>query len=144
MRRSLLSTPLSLLLSTLSILPSSSAIQLIESKSLNPCQDNSNFTASLFNVIFTPGNKTLGFDVVGVSSISGNVTAEIRVLAYGYTAVKQVLDPCKMVDLKGLCPMNTGQIDLNSNIQVSDDVIKTIPSKLDSPTPIPTSRILTP
>jgi hypothetical protein len=130
MHRSLMSI-FSLLATFLTIFPFSSAIQLIESKSLNPCQDNSNFTASLFNVIFTPENRTLGFDVVGVSSISGNVTAELRVIAYGFTAMRQVLDPCKMADLKGLCPMNTGQIDLNSNIQVSKDVIKAIPSKLE-------------
>ncbi|KAH0542346.1 hypothetical protein FGG08_003283 [Glutinoglossum americanum] len=129
MRRSLISTPLSLLLAILlSILPFSSAIRLIESKSLSPCQDNSNFTASLFNVVFTPDNRTLGFDVVGISSIAGNITAELRVIAYGFTALKQVLDPCRMADLKGFCPMNTGQIDLNSNIQVSEEVIKSIPA----------------
>jgi Transient receptor potential (TRP) ion channel/ML-like domain len=110
----------------LTFTPYTSAIRLIESKSLNPCQSNSNFTATLFNVVFTPDNRTLAFDVVGVSSIQGNVTAELEVIAYGFTAVKQTLDPCTM-DLGGLCPMSTGQINIQSNIAIGKDVINKIP-----------------
>jgi hypothetical protein len=123
------SSTLTLIASLLAaFLPFSSAIRLIESQSLNPCQDNSSFTASLFNVVFTPDNNTLAFDVVGVSSIQGNVTAEIMVIAYGFTAVKQTLDPCTM-NLDGLCPMSTGQINIQSNINVPDDVIAKIPGE---------------
>jgi Transient receptor potential (TRP) ion channel/ML-like domain len=104
----------------------SASLRLIESKSLNPCQDNSNFTASLFNVVFTPDNRTLAFNVVGVSSIQGNVTAELQVIAYGFTAIRQPLDPCKM-DLGGLCPMSTGQIKIQSNIPIGQDVVQRIP-----------------
>lgn len=111
-----------------SIIPTISALRLIESKSLNPCQDNSSFTATLFNVVFTPDNNTLAFDVVGVSSIQGNVTAELEVIAYGFTAMKQRLDPCTM-NLRGLCPMNTGQINIQSNIDIPNDVIAKIPGK---------------
>lgn len=117
---------LTVLLSLATFSPLTSAIRLIESKSLNPCQDNSNFTASLFNVVFTPDNNTLAFDVVGVSSIQGNVTAELMVIAYGFTALKQTLDPCTM-NLDGLCPMNTGQINIQSNINIPNDVIHKIP-----------------
>lgn len=115
-----------LLTSLLAFSPFTSAVRMIESKSLNPCQDNSNFTASLFNVVFTPDNHTLAFDVVGVSSIQGNVTAELQVIAYGLTAVKQTLDPCTM-NLGGLCPMSTGQINIQSNIDVGESVVKRIP-----------------
>jgi Transient receptor potential (TRP) ion channel/ML-like domain len=110
----------------LTLITSTYATRLIESKSLNPCQDNSNFTATLFNVVFTPDNRTLAFDVVGVSSIQGNVTAELQVIAYGFNALRQTLDPCTM-DLGGLCPMSTGQINIQSNIDIDPDVIKKIP-----------------
>ena len=110
----------------LTFTPYASAVRLIESRSLNPCQDNSNFTATLFNVVFTPDNRTLAFDVVGLSSIEGNVTAELQVIAYGFTAVTETLDPCTM-DLGGLCPMSTGQINIESNIIIGEDVIKQIP-----------------
>ena len=102
-------------------------MRLIESESLNPCQANSSFTATLFNVIFTPDNNSLAFNILGVSSISGYVTAEIDVIAYGYTAVRQTLDPCTS-NLEGLCPMNTGVIDIQSNIDIPSSVQKDIPS----------------
>lgn len=110
-----------------SLAPFASPERLIESQSLNPCQANSSFTATLFNVIFTPDNNSLAFNILGVSSISGYVTAEIDVIAYGYTALKQTLDPCTS-NLEGLCPMNTGQINIQSNIDVPSSVEKYIPS----------------
>ena len=102
-------------------------MRLIESQSLNPCQDNTDFTATLFNVKFTPDNNSLAFDVVGVSSISGFVLAELDLTAYGYSAVKQTIDPCKS-NLEGMCPMNPGQINIESNIEIPDDTIAKVPS----------------
>lgn len=111
------------------VLPLASAERLIESKSLNSCQRNSSFTASLFNVVFTPENRSATIDVVGVSTIQGNITAMVEVIAYGYTAVRQTVDPCKL-DLEGLCPMSTGQIDLHTNFQnITDEVISKIPGR---------------
>lgn len=109
-----------------SLSPLVSGERKIESKSLNPCQENSSFTATLFDVVFTPDNKSLAFNIIGVSSISGNVTAELDLVAYGYTALKRTLDPCTS-DLEGMCPMNTGQIKIKSNIPLGDDVIKNVP-----------------
>ena len=127
MRFSSLSKPAWLTLTTiLSLPPSASPMRLIESQSLNPCQANSSFTATLFNVIFTPDNNSLAFNILGVSSISGYVTAEIEVIAYGYTALKQTLDPCTS-HLEGLCPMNTGQINIESNLDIPKSVQANIP-----------------
>jgi Transient receptor potential (TRP) ion channel/ML-like domain len=102
-------------------------VRLIESKSLNACQDNSSFTASLFNVVFTPDNLTLTFDVVGVSSIQGNVTFGIEVTAYGLAIFKETLDPCTQKSLNGMCPMSTGQIDIQSNIVLEQSTVDSIP-----------------
>ena len=127
MRLSSLSRPAWLSLAVLSLLsPFSAAQKLIESKSLNPCQEDSSFTATLFNVVFTPDNNSLAFDIVGVSSISGYVTAELDVIAYGYSALKQTIDPCAS-NLEGMCPMNPGQINIESNINIPDDVISEVP-----------------
>lgn len=127
--RSLLSFRLlPLLLTTLAVLaPIASTLRFIESKSLNPCQTNSSFTATLFNVKFTPNNGSLEFDIVGVSSISGYVTADIEIIAYGLKAFNKPLDPCAN-NLQGMCPMNTGQIKINSNIIISKDIVARIPS----------------
>jgi hypothetical protein len=127
MRSSLVLSPFVFVTTLLSLLSGASAIRLIESKSLNSCQDNSSFTASLFHVVFTPDNRTLTFDLVGVSSIQGNVTFGIAVSAYGYTFATQKLDPCTQKDMTGMCPMATGQLDINSNVQLDQDVIDQIP-----------------
>lgn len=117
-----------LLAATVFTIPhAASAARYIESKSLNPCQANSLFTATLFNVIFTPNNGSLAFDIVGVSSISGNVSADIEVIAYGLSVLKRPLDPCTS-NLQGMCPMNTGQINIQSNIIVPSDLVNKIPA----------------
>ncbi|KAL4771238.1 hypothetical protein BDW60DRAFT_65855 [Aspergillus nidulans var. acristatus] len=107
--------------------PLVAAERLIESKALTLCQDSSNFTATYFHVRYTPNNNSLliGFD--GVSSISGYVEATIVLDAYGYTAVRQTFNPCDM-DLEGLCPMNTGPMNIrDAPITIGDDVASQIP-----------------
>ena len=115
-------------LATLSAIPLSAAENIIQSNSLNSCKQGvSNFTATLFNVAFTPGNNSIEIDINGLSSISGNVTAQLEVLAYGFTIVNQTIDPCKM-NLSGFCPMQSGsQINIVTNINVPSDVEKRIP-----------------
>jgi len=127
MRLPTLSRSAGLAFAVLSSLSSvASAERLIESKSLDPCQDNSSFTATLFNVVFTPDNNSLAFDVVGVSSISGYVLAELDAIAYGYQALSQTIDPCTS-NLQGMCPMNPGQINIQSNIDIPNNVIARLP-----------------
>jgi hypothetical protein len=102
---------------------------MLTSTSLNPCQANSKFSATLFDVSFTPGNRSLAFDVVGVSSITGNVTIELIVIAYGLQVYKTTINPCNSDDLKGLCPMNEGQINLLSNADIPAESLKQVPGK---------------
>ena len=108
--------------------------RIIESRSLKPCMTDSKFTASLFQVFFTPDNRTLHFDINGVSSIKNqNVTAILEVYAYGYKAIQTEINPCDQ-DLRGMCPMTEGVIDLNSNIpDISQEVIDQIPGVLSFP-----------
>ena len=121
-------TSLITLLATLSLSPLSAAERIIQSNSLNSCKEGvSNFTATLFNVAFTPGNNSIEVDINGLSSIAGNVTAQLEVIAYGFTILNQTLDPCEM-QLSGFCPMQSGsQINIVTNIEVPDDVEKNIP-----------------
>lgn len=119
----------SLLLLAAAALPLARAERIIESKSLNPCQSNSTFSATLFNVAFTPSNRSLFFNVQGVSGIVGNVNAELELLVYGYSAMKQDLNPCNNKELEGMCPMNSGNLNIKSNLDISPDVMKQIPGE---------------
>jgi hypothetical protein len=126
MHLSLLS-PIIAIISILSFAEYASADKLLKSSSLNTCQDNSSFTASLFNVELTPDNKTVTFDIVGVSSISGNVSFGIDIIAYGISIYQKNINPCD-VGLNGMCPMTNGPLDILSNVQLDQSVVNQIPS----------------
>lgn len=100
---------------------------------MNPCQDNSNLTTTLFNVLFTPENRTLSLHIVGVSSINGRVTADAELIAYGKSIMKETLDPCDPKNkeaMGGFCPMHTGTMDYKFNFnELGDDIINEVPGE---------------
>ncbi|KAE8394338.1 hypothetical protein BDV23DRAFT_179820 [Aspergillus alliaceus] len=103
------------------------ADEFIESRALSLCSNSREFTATYFNVRFTPKNRTIALSFNGKSSISGKVIAELIITVYGYTAMTKVLNPCEM-DLAGLCPVRAGEIPvMNTNIKIPDSVISQIP-----------------
>jgi len=105
-----------------------SADRVFESSSLDSCQSNSSFTASLFQIAFTPNNKSLALNVVGDSSVTGNVTFRVEATAYGYTFLRENLNPCTM-GLMTFCPLNQVQIAFNANYNnISSSIINRIPS----------------
>ena len=110
--------------------PAVMAERMLTSTALSPCEgDHGNaFTATLFDVVFTPGNGTLAFDVNGVSSIEGQVIIGVQVFAYGLSVYEMELDPCeKGSDLKGMCPMQRGAIQVDSNAEIPASALKDIP-----------------
>src|SRR5882757_8378889 len=114
------------LFAAISLSPLALAENIIVSNSLNSCKSGSNFTATLFNVAYTPANNSIGVNIIGVSSLAGNVTAQLEVIAYGFTILNDTLNPCEM-GLAGFCPMQTGQINIETNIDVPDSVAKEVP-----------------
>jgi len=122
-------SPSTLLIAALAaFLPfSSAAEQLLQTNSLSTCQANSSFSATLFDVVFTPANSSLAFDIVGVSTITGNVTIQLVVWAYGLKAYSTSINPCES-GLEGMCPMSAGQININSNVDLPKDAVAQIPS----------------
>ena len=99
---------------------------MLKTNSLNTCQENSSFTASLFNLVYTPSNDSVTINIVAVSSIQGSVEFDVEISAYGYAFFKKVLDPCD-IDLAGLCPMTSGELDLKFNLPVSEGAESNIP-----------------
>ena len=108
-------------------LPTVFAENKIVSSSLNSCSGASNFTATLFNVAYTPGNNSLSVAISGVSLLSGNVTANLQLIAYGFTLVNESFNPCDM-GLMGFCPLQSGQIPpIDTNIPIPSDVKNQFP-----------------
>lgn len=114
---------------TLSLLLSLvSSKRLFRSTSLNLCQSDSSLTVSLFDIEFSPDEKKVTLDLVGDSTLEGNVTFLVQAAAYGYMFLNQTLDPCKL-SVPSLCPIS--QIDISFNttfFNVSSSIISKIPS----------------
>ena len=125
MRFPSISKSLSLLAAT--TIPYTSATKIIQSFSLNPCQENDGFTASLFDISFFPDNGTLNYNVNGISTINGNIIANVQVFAYGYLAYNATINPCMVDVLSGLCPMTPGPIPIHSNSQVPKSAYSQVP-----------------
>lgn len=118
--------PLAAIASLASLASPALAEPILQSNSLNACQENSGFQASLFKVVFTPNNRTANVDIVAVSSVEGSVIFDVQILAYGYEIVRRTVNPCDS-GLAGLCPMTAGKIPLNFNLPVSEDAVSQIP-----------------
>ena len=117
----------SLICLLLGILHLTSAERMLYSDSLNPCQPNNNFSATQFDVLLTPANDSLSFSITGVSTITGNVTIDLVVYAYGLNIYSTTLNPCEL-NYQGLCPMSEGQINLpSSNIPIPASALKQVP-----------------
>lgn len=105
------------------------ALDLIKSKALTQCSDYLGISATHFEAVFTPHNQSVSVTFDGVFDISGNVTVEVILKVYGYTALKQKVDPCDL-DLTGLCPANPGAINgMNSNLEIPQEIIDQIPGR---------------
>ncbi|KYK60286.1 calcium- spray protein [Drechmeria coniospora] len=124
---SLLRAPLVLLASMAAMTSPASAEQLLMSNSLNSCQQDSGFTASLFNVIYTPSNNSASVQMSVTSSVQGKVKFDLMISAYGYQFLRKTLDPCDM-DLAGLCPMVAGKNSFTFNLNIAKDAASQIPA----------------
>lgn len=109
------------------VLPLATAENMLSSTSLNPCQANNHFSATLFDVVFTPDNGTLTWDINGVSTLTGNVSIEMSVIAYGLNVFSNTINPCESSELVGMCPMREGPLDLKANAVLSQDALSSIP-----------------
>ena len=108
------------------VLPTAAA-RLLQSTSLNSCQEDSGFTASLFNVVYTPENNRVSINMTAVSSVEGNVVFDIAVIAYGHTFMHMVINPCD-AGLSGFCPMVAGKPSIPMAFPLNPDATKDLPN----------------
>ncbi|KAM0511497.1 hypothetical protein ACHAPE_009852 [Trichoderma viride] len=124
--RSFLRAPLAIL-AMLGMTPSPVAAEkMLLSNSLNICQQNSSFQASLFNVVYTPANNSASVTVEATSTVAGLVKFDIEASAYGYTFLRTTLDPCEL-KIQGLCPMVSDKLSFGFNVPVGSDAASNIP-----------------
>jgi ML-like domain len=105
------------------------SVKVFKSNSLSTCMKQSSFAASRFYVTFTPDNDTITFDINGYSRDTSPVVLDIEVLGYGFSVAHPIIDPCATKELAGLCPLNSGPLQIESNAHISADAVKKIPSR---------------
>ncbi|SCV29051.1 probable Calcium_related spray protein [Fusarium fujikuroi] len=118
--------PLAVLASAAALASPVSGEKILYSNSLNSCQKDNGFKATLFNVALTPNNGSAFVKAVATSSIQGKVIFDIRLSAYGYQFLQQTVDPCT-INLAGLCPMVSGKIPFKFNLPVGKENLKQVP-----------------
>lgn len=102
------------------------AEDLIRSSALLSCMEDSQFTASNFDVTLYRANGSANFEVSAISTLSGNFTANILVAAYGITIINRELSLCSISNQ--LCPMSPGHFDIPLSAEsLGDDVVNQIP-----------------
>jgi len=110
-------------------LPAVAGLNILRSTSLSPCMVNSGFSATLFNVSFTPDDGQLKIQIKGGSTIVGEVMAKVIVLAYGFPVMSQSLDPCTTEGLRAMCPMTLLPLDLNFQQTIDKATVDQIPGE---------------
>ncbi|KAI8623849.1 TRP-domain-containing protein [Xylariaceae sp. FL1651] len=101
--------PLLLFLYLFAFVLPAAAERKLETNSLNSCQANSGFTASLFNLRYIPSTGKVDVNISAISTIEADVKFDIAITAYGYQIQRIVIDPCDL-DLAGFCPMVSGDL----------------------------------
>lgn len=100
--------------------------KMLGTTALTSCMSNSSVSATTFDVVFTPSNNTLTFDIQAISTTAGDIILTAEVYIYGFLAVTKVIDPCSS-DLTQLCPISAGNIDIDGNTVLSSDITGEIP-----------------
>ncbi|KAK1990166.1 TRP-domain-containing protein [Colletotrichum falcatum] len=112
--------------------PSARADKILQSSSLNSCLKDSDFSASLFNIVVSANNGSVTANVAAVVSVEGKAVFDVALRVYGYEYIRKSIDPCT-ANLQGLCPMKPGKIDMEFSFELGDaldavpDIAYTIP-----------------
>lgn len=121
-----LTRPFVLLSAFFCLLSAVAAEDLIKSSALLSCMEDSQFTASSFDVTLYRNNGSANFEISAISTLSGNYTATLLVYAYGFQIIDTDLSLCSISNQ--LCPMSPGHFDIPLSAEsLGDDIINKIP-----------------
>ncbi|CCF58724.1 hypothetical protein KAFR_0F01280 [Kazachstania africana CBS 2517] len=94
--------------------------------SLVTCMENSQASASTFDVTFNPSDRSLHYFLDMTTQISGYVSVDADVYAYGFKIISKSIDVCSL-DWKQFCPMSPGNIEIESIEYISEEYVNEIP-----------------
>lgn len=95
--------------------------------SLVTCMEGSQISASSFDVIFKPDDKSLHYTLDMITDIDSYILAYIDVYAYGFKIISKNFDVCAE-NWKQFCPVHPGNIEIDSIEYISEEYVKEIPN----------------
>lgn len=106
-----------------------SAEDYLRSTSFDNCESSNQVNASSFDVVITPENRTIAFDIYGDITFSGIALLNFSIIIDGNETLLFRQDPCSAGSSTALCPTSPGQIVLNSNIEYPESASDRIPEE---------------
>ncbi|VEU21190.1 DEKNAAC102069 [Brettanomyces naardenensis] len=89
--------------------------------------ENSQFSSTYFSVIYYPSNHSIYYQIDGSSLITGKVTASFSIIVYGLNVYQSDINLCNF-NVKTICPLTAGHLDISGTYQIDEDQIPSIPS----------------
>ncbi|KAL2756249.1 hypothetical protein ACRALDRAFT_2104735 [Sodiomyces alcalophilus JCM 7366] len=101
--------PRRLALATLALASGAMGDNVLSTIGFTNCGPNEAISVQRVDISYNHGNRTITFDVEGTSNKEQNVTAELRVTAYGNEIYANSFDPCdRSTFVAQLCPVPKG------------------------------------
>jgi hypothetical protein len=88
--------------------------------------ENSLLSASYFEVVFNPDDRSLHYTLDFTSEVSDYIIADIDVYAYGFKIISKRIDMCSLT-WKQFCPLYPGQVEVESVEYISEEYVSQIP-----------------
>ncbi|KAK4499234.1 hypothetical protein PRZ48_009747 [Zasmidium cellare] len=97
------------------------------SDSFSTCTDNSQLTATSFEVSITPDNNTIGYSIFGSTTYSGNATIDFVLAVDSRRVFMSTIDPCLSTGSPFFCPASAGQLALVAEQNVGSTGLNNVP-----------------
>lgn len=111
------------------LLTAAAADRHLLANSLLTCMDSSQFWASQFKVVYSPGNNSVSFDILAISNIDNvEVGVNVTLITYGLNVLEKSVSLCDLEDYAELCPLTAGHLDITFDYTVSDSIKDEIPN----------------
>ncbi|KAG5939421.1 hypothetical protein E4U59_003132 [Claviceps monticola] len=102
--------------------------QILKTNGFSDCGSDPSVKVERVDISYNNENKTVSFDVAGSSTKEQNVTAVLKVEAYGNTVYSNSFNPCdKSTYFERLCPLPVGTFAARGNQQIPAQYANMVP-----------------
>ncbi|CAG8976230.1 hypothetical protein HYALB_00011994 [Hymenoscyphus albidus] len=103
--------------------------QVLETTSFSTCDSDDSIKVHKVDIKYNADDKTVTFDVAGSSTRAQNVTAALKVTAYGTEVYQKSFDPCdEGTFVTQLCPVPVGDFAAQGTQTIPENYASMIPS----------------